>query len=117
MVRRVKKIIPILFTTIISAHIALAQPGPRAPANPQLVSSVHQDTSPPLRHIHIPRPKAGPVVSEDLRRHTPLRAFRPKILQPDPVRQSSAAPTGAQLTPAPGLGFDGLNDDDNAALL
>ena len=124
MVRHVDKIrsnvlgiVPILFTVIIGAHVASAQPGRPAPANPQLVSSAHQDTSPPLRHIHVPPAKAFPVFPDEVPRHFPGRGNRSRTLQPDPVRQSSAAPTGAQLTPAPGMGFDGLNDDDNATLL
>jgi hypothetical protein len=38
-------------------------------------------------------------------------------LDPDVIRQTTATQSGAAATPLPGLGFDGLNADDNAARL
>ena len=116
---RILQIVPILLTIIIGAHPAIAQKGPPAPTLPQVVSSARHDTSPPLRLIPVPTPGPGPVLNKEVAHHIPAQAFinRPKTLQPDPVRQSSAAPTGTQLTPPPGLGFDGLSDDDNATVL
>lgn len=86
-------------------------------AHPSLVAARRHDTSPPLTAITPHGP--GPVLNKVERRYIPPLAYqnRPMRLDPDPVRQDTATQTGAIATPSPGVGFEGLNSDDNAATL
>src|SRR2546422_8583978 len=72
-------------------------------ASPRVIASGRHDTSPPLRFMPIPQRLGGLLQKVVPRRFPVLRSTRgPVRLIPDSVRQSSAAPTGAELTPPPG---------------
>jgi hypothetical protein len=60
-----------------------------------------------------------PVVDREVNPLRPPRAGRPDFVgQPDPLRQVVAALPGAQApTPQPLRNFEGLSDDDNAAVI
>jgi len=63
----------------------------------------------------MPRPQLVDREANPLR---PPRSGKPDFVgQPDPLRQSVAQLPGAALTPQPLVNFEGLSDDDNAAVI
>jgi hypothetical protein len=85
---------------------------------PAVGQAIRHDVSPPLREM-----AAGPAKEVKIDREVnPLRpphAGRPVFAGgPDPRRQSEARlPEAAALTPSPLISFEGLSDDDNAAVV
>jgi hypothetical protein len=84
---------------------------------PQVSRAVRHDVSPPFTELQHLRPKSGAPQAE---REIPYRMpdlagrFHPTPELPDPLLQSGA-PVAA--TPSPLLTFEGVSDDDNAAIL
>jgi hypothetical protein len=102
----------------LSAAVLLMTPAlaAAAPASggPQVSRAVRHDTSPPLRQM-----KARPVSGRS-DRQVPIKVplnlaqrLKPFVKGPDPVAQD----LGIALTPSPIQTFEGLSDDDNAAVL
>jgi hypothetical protein len=98
---------------VTTAQQIITPPSPVA--HPATVTARRHDTSPPLSAMRINGPR--PVLNKVERRHIPAQAYqnRPMRLEPDPVRQDVASQSSALPTPPPGVGFEGLNSDDNAA--
>ncbi|HEX5760468.1 MAG TPA: hypothetical protein VF121_14880, partial [Thermoanaerobaculia bacterium] len=96
-----------------AAAPALAQ-GPPGP--PATAVAARHDVSPPLRSIPVRPPLPGQA-NRAIPIRTPLdlaERHRPSPAAPDPVLQSAV---GAAATPSPIRNFEGLSDDDNAAVL
>lgn len=110
-------------TLLIVSAVLLAAAGPLAaqgaePIGPIVRQAVAFDVSPPLRDVVVPAPAAPgqprevPLrVVEDLGRPTDAPGVA------DAARQTQDRPfPGAAVTPLPLFVFEGLSDDDNAAL-
>jgi hypothetical protein len=85
---------------------------------PFVGQSIHSDVSPPMRDVK-GRPSMPPGFAFQVPHRKP-RGERPadRPGRQDPLRQTSSAPTfEAAMTMAPGLSFEGLSDDDNAATI
>jgi hypothetical protein len=111
--------IPLLsaFSIGDSATTTVVALGAQADQRPErsLAQAVRHDTSLALTVLAQTSPQPGPD------RQVPIRIppglaerQKPFVKRPDAVRQAAE---GAALTPVPSLSFDGLSDDDNAAVL
>jgi hypothetical protein len=88
-----------------------------AERRPTAGKAVKHDVSPTLSEMaaSMPRPQ---LVDRQVNPLRPPRAGKPDFIgQVDPVRQSVAQLPGAALTPEPLVNFEGLSDDDNAAVI
>lgn len=87
---------------------------------PQIDQAIHHDVSPPLA-VMAARMKRQPGFDHEINEHKPARdrSDRPdEVGRPDPVRQADPRPfPSAAATPSPLLSFEGLSDDDNAAVV
>jgi hypothetical protein len=81
---------------------------------PEVAAAVHHDTSPPLRDIRGWLPVSATARAKPLRIPLRLGERRKGESGPDPVLQVAPASTA---TPTPLMTFEGLSDDDNAAVL
>ena len=102
---------------LASVQLLQAQEG-GPPQLPEVVTLEHQDVSPALRDI--PLNPAKPALNKEVTHHIPwdrIGGNRPTVSAPDPLRQTTSATTStSSATPAATNSFDGLSDDDNAAV-
>ena len=123
MAKMKKSLWPGLIIAVVLLVALAASPvngGGRPHDPPERGHAVRHDTSPPLRDLDPPPPQRGKPDRE-----VPLRAppdlagrHKPSGVGRDPVRQVADRPTqGASATPGTLTNFEGLSDDDNAAVL
>lgn len=97
----------------------LAPAANASPDRPEVSVAVRHDISPPFRDLaSIPR-RAVVQPNRQIDNKVPLdlaQRAKPNPGGPDPVLQTDVE-IGETATPAPTLSFDGLSDDDNAAVL
>lgn len=99
---------------VLAPQVLLAAP----PANrPTVGQALHHDVSARLSELAASVPKqAKPDREVNVLR--PPRAGKPDFAgKEDPLRQTAAQGPSAQATPLPTLNFEGLSDDDNAAVI
>ncbi len=104
----------VLLVLAAAAAPVLAQGA--APGPPEVVGAARHDVSPPLRDIP-PRPPQPGQANRNVPNRVPLdlaARHTPAAEAPDPVQQTAP---GAAATPAPIRNFEGISDDDNAAIL
>jgi hypothetical protein len=110
---------PVL-VAILTVSVPRAEAARPTPVGPTLGSPVRYDLSPPLRQLG---PTVAPVPGPDReinRLEVPAeRGGMPDFAGPeDPVRQTSSRLSGAlDATPSPVANFEGLSDDQNAAVV
>lgn len=103
---------------VVGAMLVIAAPTVAADPpglTPQVSFAVRHDTSIPWRDM--PQQPLGSGVDRQILIRIPLNLAeraKPADVGGDPVRQSSV---GIAATPSPSLSFEGLSDDDNAAVL
>ena len=97
---------------------SLAAPASASPDRPEVSMAVRHDVSPAFRGLAaIPR-RIAAQPNREIENRVPLdmaQRGKPNTGGPDPVVQQSAPTDPA--TPTPTLSFDGISDDDNAAIL
>jgi hypothetical protein len=113
---RQKAWVPFAFVTTVAALLPAA--ASTAEHRPTVGKAIRHDVSPTLGQMAASMTRRA-VPDRQVNPLHPPRAGRPDFVGvPDPARQSVAQLPGAQaLTPAPLLSFEGLSDDDNAAVI
>lgn len=118
-----KMMLSILAVVLLAALPVAADPPADPPADKALQKTVgkavHFDVSPPLRELAKLPPRQRPGDRPIPNKKLPDRLFdRAPVDILDPVRQTEAGPIGeAGVTPSPTSSFEGLSDDDNAAII
>lgn len=98
--------------------VGLAPAASAATDRPEVSMAVRHDISPPFRDLAAAPRKTLAQPNRQIDNKIPLdlaQRAKPNPGGPDPVLQP--ADVGENATPAPILSFDGLSDDDNAAVL
>ncbi len=106
---------------IVSALLlitGLATAANASPDRPEVSMAVRHDVSPAFRDLAaIPR-RVAAQPDREIENRVPdmMQRAHPSTGGPDPVLQTDAGPTGS-ATPTPLSSFDGISDDDNAAVV
>ena len=101
---------------VLAPQVLLAAP----PANrPTVGQALHHDVAARLSELAASVPKqAKPDREVNPLRPPAERAGKPDVEgKEDPLRQTAAQGPSAQATPLPTVNFEGLSDDDNAAII
>jgi hypothetical protein len=115
---------PITIVALIVSFLALlpAAAGAQQARGPEVGQAIRHDISPPLaemgRMSKLVTRKAAADREVNPLKAPPERPGRPDFAgADDPLRQTAARLPGTLATPAPLINFEGLSDDDNAAVI
>jgi hypothetical protein len=106
--------------TLMASFLAAAAVAAEPPAHgPMVGHAVRHDVSPPLTEMgRLVRRQAAADREVNPLKAPPERPGRPDFAgTPDALRQTEARLPGTLATPLPLTSFDGLSDDDNAAVI
>ena len=96
----------------------LATAAQASPDRPDVSMAAHHDVSPAFRDLAAVPRRVAARPDREIENRIPLdmaQRAHPAPGGPDPVLQTDAGPTGS-ATPMPLSSFDGISDDDNAAV-